>query len=150
MGRWCWHRHHHSALLCPQGKIIAVERDEEVARLIKANCQRFGVTNAEVIVGNAPDCFDQLPHTPSSILIEGGRDPKPLLLNAWQHLSPHGRLVATARSLQTLYAISEIFSELQVRNIEIAQTGGSRLETRGANQTLQPITPTFILSGEKF
>ena len=29
-------------LLCPEGKIIAVERDDEVAKLIKRNCDRFG------------------------------------------------------------------------------------------------------------
>jgi len=30
-------------LLCPQGRIIAVERDE-VANLIRRNCDRFDVT----------------------------------------------------------------------------------------------------------
>ncbi|MEL6936618.1 MAG: precorrin-6Y C5,15-methyltransferase (decarboxylating) subunit CbiT, partial [Cyanobacteria bacterium J06607_17] len=46
-----------AALLCPQGSIVAVERDGDVAALIKNNCQRFGVTNVDVVVGNAPDCF---------------------------------------------------------------------------------------------
>ncbi|MEN9519756.1 MAG: hypothetical protein RLZZ381_2344, partial [Cyanobacteriota bacterium] len=36
-------------LLCPEGKIVAIERDEEVAKLIKRNCDRFGVNNVEVI-----------------------------------------------------------------------------------------------------
>ncbi|MBX2862979.1 MAG: precorrin-6Y C5,15-methyltransferase subunit CbiT [Leptolyngbyaceae cyanobacterium MAG.088] len=139
-----------AALLCPQGVIVAVERDEDVATLIKKNCQRFGVSNVEVVVDNAPECFDSLPHVPDSILVEGGRDLKPLLAYAWQKLAAGGRLVATAVNFQALYAISESFAELQVRNIEVVQTGGSRLENRGSNQVLKPIVPTFILSGDKF
>ncbi len=139
-----------AALLCPQGTIVAVERDQDVAALINNNCQRFGVTNVDVIVGNAPDCFDSLPCVPDAILVEGGRDLKPLLADAWEKLAPHGRLVATASNFQSLYSISESFADLQVRNIEVVQTGGSRLENRGSNQVLKPIVPTFILSGEKF
>lgn len=139
-----------AALLCPQGSIVAVERDEDVAALIKNNCQRFGVINVEVFVGYAPSCFDSLPHVPNAILVEGGRDLKPLLAKAWAKLAAHGRLVATARNFQSLYTISESFADLQVRNIEVVQTGGSRLEIRGSNQVLKPIVPTFILSGEKF
>ena len=139
-----------AALLCPQGSIVAVERDEDVALLIKKNCQRFGVTNVDVVVGNAPACLDSLSHVPDAILVGGGRDLKPLLIEAWKKLSPQGRLVVTAGNFQSLYAISESFSDLQVRNIEVVQAGGSRLETRGSNQVLQPITPIFILSGEKF
>ena len=139
-----------AALLCPQGLIVAVERDEDVATLIKNNCRRFDVANVDVVVGNAPDCFDSLPHVPDSILVEGGRDLKPLLAHAWKKLAARGRLVATASNFQSLYAISECFADLQVRNIEVVQTGGSRLETRGSNQVLKPIVPTFILSGEKF
>lgn len=139
-----------AALLCPRGTVVAVERDQDVAALIKNNCQRFGVTNVDVFVGNAPDCFDSLSHVPDSILVEGGRDLKPLLAHAWEKLTPHGRLVATAGNFQSLYSISESFADLQVRNIEVVQTGGSRLENRGSNQVLKPIVPTFILSGEKF
>ena len=139
-----------AGLLCPQGSIVAVERDQDVAALIKNNCQRFGVTNVDVVVDKAPECFDSLPHVPDAILVEGGRELKPLLAEAWNKLALHGRLVATASNFQSLYAISESFADLQVRNIEVVQTGGSRLETRGSNQVLKPVVPTFILSGEKF
>lgn len=139
-----------AALLCPRGLIVAVERDQDVAALIKSNCGRFGVTNVDVVIGNAPSCFESLPHIPTAILVEGGKELKPLLAEAWDKLAPHGRMVATASNFQSLYAISESFADLQIRNIEVMQTGGSRLEIRGSNQILKPIVPTFILSGEKF
>lgn len=136
-------------LLCPQGKIIAVERDEEVARLIQRNCDRFGVTNVEVIEGSAPECLADLPHIPDRICIEGGRSIKAIIQAAWKKLPLTGRIVATAANLETLYQVSESFAELQARNIEVVQSSVNRLEKRGLHQTFAAIDPIFILSGEK-
>lgn len=138
-----------AALLCPKCQIIAVERDEEVAGLIRHNCDRFGVKNVEVIEGSAPECLKDLPHPPSRVCIEGGRPIKTILQEVWTYLQPEGRLVATAASLENLYAISESFSELQLRNVEVVQSSVNRLETRGTHQTFAAIDPIFILSGEK-
>ncbi len=138
-----------SALLCPQGQIIAVERDEEVANLIRRNCDRFEVKNVQIIEGSAPECLEALPYKPNRVCIEGGKPIKSLLKEAWTFLQPQGRLVATAGNLENLYAISETFAELQVRNIEVVQTSVNRLETRGTHQTFAAIDPIFILSGDK-
>ena len=35
-------------LICPQGLVIAIERDQEVASLIRRNCDRFGVENVRI------------------------------------------------------------------------------------------------------
>jgi cobalt-precorrin-6B (C15)-methyltransferase len=138
-----------AGLLCPQGRVVAVERDEEVASLIRRNCDRFGVTNIEVIEGSAPDCLTVLSDAPSRACIGGGRSIKAILQAVWQRLQPEGRIVATAASLESLYQISESFAELQVRNIEIVQSSINRLEKRGTNQIFAAIDPIFVLSGEK-
>ena len=137
------------SLLCPQAQIIAVERDEEVASLIRKNCDRFEIENVKVIEGIAPDCFQDLALKPDRICIEGGKPIKQILKQAWQHLKPEGRIIATASSLENLYTISEGLSELQARNIEVVQSAVNRLETRGIHQTFAAVNPMFILSGEK-
>lgn len=137
-------------LLCPENTIIAVERDEDVVKLIRQNCDRFGVENVKIFEGKAPDCLGELQPLPDRVCIEGGRPIKEIILKVWQYLKPEGRLVATAGNLETLYLISEGLSELQARNIEIVQSGINRLETRGINQTFAAVDPIFILSGEKF
>ena len=136
-------------LLCPQAQIIAVERDEEVASLIRKNCDRFEVKNVKVIEGSAPDCFHNLGLKPDRICIEGGKPIKQILKQAWEYLKPEGRIVATASNLENLYTISEGLSELQARNIEVVQSAVNRLETRGIHQTFAAVNPMFILSGEK-
>lgn len=136
-------------LLCPRSRIVAVERDEEVAGLIRHNCERFGVTNVTVHEGSAPDCLPQLIAHPTHICIEGGRPIKQILEETWAHLAPGGRLVATANNLESLYGISETLSALQVRNVEVVQAGVNRLEKRGLQQVFAAVDPTFILAGEK-
>jgi cobalt-precorrin-6B (C15)-methyltransferase len=138
-----------TGLLCPKGRIIAVERDEEVASLIRRNCDRFELNNVEVIEGSAPECLENLSQLPHRVCIEGGRPIKKILKEVWRYLQPHGRVVATASNLENLYALSESFAELQVRNIEVVQSAVNRLETRGLSQTFAAVNPIFILSGEK-
>ncbi len=136
-------------LLCPDAKIIAVERDEDVVALIERNCACFGVTNVEIVEGSAPECLKDLKLSPDRICIEGGRSIKAILKAAWQYLPTEGRIVATANNLESLYQISESLSELQARNVEVVQAAVNRLETRGRHQTLTAVDPIFILSGEK-
>ena len=138
-----------TGLLCPKGQIIAVERDEEVANLIRRNCDRFGVHNVQVIECSAPECLNNLPQPPQRVCIEGGRQIKEILKEVWRYLQPQGRVVATASNLESLYALSEGFAELHARNIEVVQSAVNRLETRGMHQTFAAVNPIFILSGEK-
>ena len=138
-----------TGLLCPKGKIIAVERDEEVASLIRRNCDRFDLKNVEVIEGSAPECLKDLPSRPHRVCIEGGRPLKVILEEVWRCLLPQGRVVATAGNLESLYTLSEGFAQLQVRNMEVVQSAVNRLETRGIHQTFAAVDPIFILSGEK-
>jgi len=136
-------------LLCPQARIIAVERDEEVASLIKRNCDRFEVKNVEVVIGSAPECLSEIQLKPERVCIEGGRPIQDILQAVWTYLPPSGRVVATASNLESLYAISQIFSQLRARNIEVVQSSVNRLESRGFSQSFVASDPIFILSGEK-
>ena len=136
-------------LLCPQGQIIAIERDEEVANLIKLNCDRFEVKNVQVTTGNAPECLKQIATQPQRVCIEGGSAIKPILDEVWEYLPLTGRIVVTAASLEALYQVSESFTQLQARNVEVVQAAVNRLETRGNSRRLVAVDPLFILSAEK-
>jgi cobalt-precorrin-6B (C15)-methyltransferase len=137
------------SLLCPQGRVIAIERDEDVANLIRRNCDRFEVKNVEVIEGSAPECLEQIKLLPDRICIEGGKAIREIVQAAWQYLPTSGRVVATAANLESLYTISQTFSQLRARNIEVVQSAVNRLETRGYSQIFVAADPIFILSGEK-
>lgn len=38
-----------TGLLCPQGRIIAIERDEDVVNLIRVNCEQFELQNVDIV-----------------------------------------------------------------------------------------------------
>ena len=138
-----------AALLCPHGQIIAVERDQDVANLIRRNCDRFGVSNIAVIEGSAPDCLLNLTPSPDCVFVEGGKPLKDTLQGAWKALSNRGRLVVTASNFETLYVVAETLAALGTRNVEAAQPAVNRLETRGSHQVLTAVDPIFVISGEK-
>jgi cobalt-precorrin-6B (C15)-methyltransferase len=136
-------------LLCPQGQIVAIERDEEVANLIQLNCDRFGVRNVQVVTGNAPQCLKQISIQPQRACIEGSKGIKPILQQVWEYLPSTGRIVVTAASLEALHEVSESFTQLHARNVEVVQAAVNRLETRGNSRRLTAVDPLFILSAEK-
>ncbi len=136
-------------LLCPTCKIVAIERDPDVAGLINQNCQKFGVKNVKIINGSAPECLDNLTDIPDRILIEGGRSLKEIMEYCWKRLAKGGRVIATAATLEGLYSTSESFAQLQVRNVEVVQSSVNRLETKGNRQVFAAVNPIFILSGDK-
>jgi precorrin-6Y C5,15-methyltransferase (decarboxylating)/cobalt-precorrin-6B (C15)-methyltransferase len=138
-----------TGLLCPHGQIIAIERDEEVANLIRHNCDLFGVQNVKVVTGNAPECLVGITEKPQRVCIEGGRPIAAILETVWSILAPQGRVIATASNLESLYAILDSFTKLQGRNVEVVQAAINRLETRGMSRSLVAVDPIFILSAEK-
>jgi precorrin-6Y C5,15-methyltransferase (decarboxylating) CbiT subunit len=138
-----------TGLLCPNGKIVAIERDEDVAGLIAKNCRKFGVNNVDIKIGSAPECLIGLTEQPDRICIEGGRSVSEILEYCWERLQSEGRVISTTNSLEGLYAISASFANLQARNVEVVQSSVNRLETRGNRQVFAAVSPMFIISGEK-
>ena len=138
-----------AGLLCPEGQVLAVERDEEVVELIHRNCNKFGVTTVQTIQGTAPDCLEHLEIPPDRICVEGGFPLQPILEQSWTYLCSGGRLVATATSLDQLYALSAALANVRARQVEVIQSAVNRVESRGKQQKFISLDPIFVLSGEK-
>lgn len=138
-----------TGLLCPQGKVIAIERDEEVASLIRHNCEIFGVTNVQIVEGSAPECLAEIQNQPQRVCIEGGRSISEILQAVWSLLPSHGRVVVTASNLENLFSVLDTFDQLHGRQVGVVQAAINRLENRGTNRSLVAVDPIFILSAEK-
>jgi cobalt-precorrin-6B (C15)-methyltransferase len=138
-----------TGLLCTKGKVIAIERDEEVASLIRHNCEIFGVTNVQIVEGSAPECLADIQTQPQRVCIEGGRSISEILQAVWLLLPAHGRVVVTASNLENLFSVLNTFDQLHGRQVEVVQAAINRLENRGTNRSLVAVDPIFILSAEK-
>lgn len=138
-----------AGLLCPEGRVLAVERDEEVVELIHRNCTKFGVTTVQTVQGTAPECLGRLDSPPDRICVEGGFPLQPILEASWTYLQTGGRLVATATSLDQLYDLSAALATVRARQVEVIQSAVNRVESRGKQQKFISLDPIFVLSGEK-
>ncbi|MCS6781845.1 MAG: precorrin-6Y C5,15-methyltransferase subunit CbiT [Gloeomargarita sp. SKYBB_i_bin120] len=138
-----------SALLCQEGQVIAIERDEDVVGLIQRNAERFEVQNMTIVAGHAPDCLQAITPLPDRICLEGGRPVDLMLRESWRYLRQGGRLVTATDSLEAFYSLMQTLGELQARKVEVIQSAVNRLETRGMQRVLVALDPIFILSGEK-
>jgi precorrin-6Y C5,15-methyltransferase (decarboxylating) len=84
----------------PSCSCIAFEAREDRAVRSRENAARLGVPNLKVIQGTAPATFANL-RSPDAIFIGGGVGNDDLFDACWAKLSPGGRLVANAVTLQS-------------------------------------------------
>jgi precorrin-6Y C5,15-methyltransferase (decarboxylating) len=84
----------------PSCSCIAFEAREDRAVRIRENAARLCVPNLKVIQGTAPATFASL-RSPDAIFIGGSVDNDDLFDACWAKLSPAGRLVANAVTLQS-------------------------------------------------
>ena len=93
-----------AAQLADGGQVYAVEQDAEDCELIRTNAERFGVSNVQVVRGQAPAVLDGLP-APDSVFVGGtGHEIGDILQMAYGRLKPEGRLVVNVATLESLAA----------------------------------------------
>ena len=112
--------------LLPNGEIYAVERNPQCLVFLKENLGKFQSRHINVIAGEAPACFDDLPD-PDRVFIGGsGGNLWEILKAIDERLPAAGRVVLNAVTLDTLTAATEFFEnagyQLEVVTVNIART----------------------------
>ncbi len=135
-----------ASLLMPGGKIFAVEQDPQRAAQIRLNRQKYQVANLEVICGQAPGCFKDLP-SPQRVFVGGGGRVLPEILNeVMRRLEKGGRVVLTATLLQTLETAQEVLGQAGWE-VEVIQLQVSRSRPLGEGIFFRALNPVWIITG---
>ena len=134
--------------LLPNGRIFAVERNEECRQFIKQNLQKFNTRNVQLVEGVAPQCLEELPD-PDRVFIGGsGGHLWEILRIVDQRLAAGGRIVLNAITLDTLTSASEFFSnagyEVEVVTVNIART-----RPLTSYKMFEAYNPVYILTAVK-
>jgi precorrin-6Y C5,15-methyltransferase (decarboxylating) len=137
-----------ASLLLPGGKVMAVEQDPERAAQIKANRQKFGARNLEVVCGHAPECLAKLPAPQRVFIGGGGRDLRIILQEVLGRLDPGGRVVLTAALLETLETARAVLTAAGWE-LEVVQLQVSRSQPLAGGTFMQALNPVWIVSGYK-
>ncbi len=137
-----------AARMCPQGRVFAIEKNEEDIGLIRENIARFRTTNVEARHRKAPDGLDELPD-PDAVFIGGsGSRMGDILEVAYRRLRAGGRLVANLATIENLAEANAFFRAMNLRpEVTLIQVGRSSpiLDlTR-----FEALNPVYILTVEK-
>ncbi|NLV24630.1 MAG: precorrin-6y C5,15-methyltransferase (decarboxylating) subunit CbiE [Deltaproteobacteria bacterium] len=134
--------------LTRNGRIYAIEKDEERVQILRDNLRRMNSRKVIVVKGNAPECLDDLPD-PDRVFIGGaGGNLQEVLEVVEPRLAAGGRVVVNAMALDTLFAVSEFFERSGCR-VEITAVNISRTNPTTDYKVFEAINPVYMIMAEK-
>ncbi len=134
--------------LLPNGRIFAIERNEECRQFIKENLRKFNTRNVSLIEGLAPDCLEELPD-PDRVFIGGsGGRLWEILDTVDQRLATGGRIVLNAITLDTLTAANEYFGNAGYA-VEVVTVNIARTRPLSDYKMFEAYNPVYIITAVK-
>ena len=127
-------------------RAIAVERKAERLALIERNAESLGTPGLRRVHGKAPGALAGLDGPPDAIFVGGGLSAPGLLSACWDALSPGGRLVAHAVSLEGERAL---FDAHAAYGGELTRIAVSRSAPLGRFHAFRPAYPVTELAARK-
>lgn len=135
-----------AGLLAPRGRVVALDKSEEAVNLTRLNAERFGLSNVQVICGQAPedlpdDRFDR-------IFIGGGSSNLPGLVEyARTHLKEGGILAADTILLESACSVLKSLEEKGFQELDCVSLNISRGERIRPGWMMKALNPIYIISG---
>lgn len=134
-----------AALCASKGHVYAIERNPEGIALISQNAKKFDCDNITIIEGVAPSAMETLPALDVVLIGGSGGNLSSILDAADTRLSPGGRIVITAVTVETT---EEVVREMSKRNYAVDgfQMQVNRLRCLGHYHLYDPQSPVFIFT----
>ena len=134
--------------LLPNGRIFAIERNEQCVDFIKQNLRKFNARNITLVEGDAPECLENLPD-PDRVFIGGSGGSLWKILEAVDaRLLAEGRIVLNSVTLDTLTAATEFFDNAGYQ-VEVTTVNISRTRPLTDYKMFEAYNPVFIIAAVK-
>lgn len=134
--------------LMPNGRVFAVERNQQCLRHLKENLRKFNSRNVTLVEEEAPACLEDLPD-PDRVFIGGsGGHLWQILAAADGRLPTGGRVVLNAVTLDTLKAATEFFENTSYE-LEVTTVNISRTRPLTDYKMFEAFDPVFVLAAVK-
>ena len=137
-----------AARLAFNGKVFAIEKNEDAVDLIECNLEKFRIKNVEIICAEAPECLKNLPELDAAIIGGSGGKLEKILDKLNTKLKIGGRIVINAITIQTAAAAIAYFRANKM-NYEAFQVQITRLKKVRAYDMSQVLNPVWIITAEK-
>ena len=131
------------------GKVLAIDYDENAVELTKKNLKKFNLSNVSVLFGNAKEKISDL-EIADVIFIGGtGGDTSDIVKLSENKLKTGGRIVIGIILIETLYSVLQILDTLKFDSIDITQVTISKSRKTTTGTMMLARNPVTIISATK-
>tara|TARA_B100000029_G_scaffold371370_1_gene365297 strand:+ start:178 stop:768 length:591 start_codon:yes stop_codon:yes gene_type:complete len=131
------------------GKVIGVDIDPNAIELTEKNLKKFGITNYQLVEGNAKEKISELPESDTVFIGGTGGDTRDIVELCQNKIKSGGRIVIGVILIETLYSVLQIIENLDFTEIDITQItiGKSRKTSTGTMMLAR--NPVTVISATK-
>jgi precorrin-6Y C5,15-methyltransferase (decarboxylating) len=133
-----------AALLAPEIKVYAIEKDDEAVALLQQNKDKFKAVNMEIIHGKAPQALD-LP-APSHVFIGGSSGNMKDILDTVFAKNKDARIVINAVTAETFAEVMDCTKAYPDIEPDIVQIFASRYRKVGKYHLADALNPVYIIT----
>lgn len=138
-----------SALLAPQGKVFAIEKNADDVILIQKNIEKFKTPNVQVVHGLAPECLSSITDHPDAVFIGGSAGNMFEILKVCaERLKPNGRVVVNVITVENLSEAWESLKKLGLKS-EVTLLQVSRSQPILDMTRFSALNPIFVVTAKK-
>lgn len=131
------------------GKIYAIDIDPNAIDLTKKNLDKFGVSNVDLILGDAKQKIASLPMADAIFIGGTGGDTKDILTLCHDKLKPGARIVIGIILIETLYAVLDAIYKLGFSDVDITQVTISKSKKTTTGTMMLARNPVTIIAATK-
>lgn len=131
------------ALAAYNGKVYAVEKEDDAANLIELNKRRFKTPNVEVLQGLAPEALRDLP-PPTHAFIGGSSGNLRQIVECLLAKNPDVRIVINSVTIETMAETFQVIKELDLVEEDITNINVSRAKHLGRYHLMTAQNPVYI------
>ena len=131
------------------GKVIGVDIDPNAIELTEKNLKKFGITNYQLVEGNAKEKILEFPEADTVFIGGTGGDTRDIVELCQNKIKSGGRIVIGVILIETLYSVLQTIEKLDFTEIDITQItiGKSRKTSTGTMMLAR--NPVTVISATK-
>lgn len=136
------------ALIAKQGKVWAFERNPVAVELLGKNKELFGLTNLDVIAGEALENIKAMP-APDCVFVGGSGGDLCEMLDIIYAKNSKCRIVINAITVETLAQVAAYYKEHPDYSLEIVNVFVARSKKLGSYNLMMAQNPVYVMTALK-
>lgn len=137
------------ARLAPLGKVYAFERNPEAIELLGKNRALFGITNMEIVAGEALEGIKSVAAVPNAVFVGGSGGDLCDMLDYIYSKNSACPVVVNAVTIETLAEVAAYYKDKKDYDLEIVNVCIARSRKLGSYNLMFGQNPVYVMTARK-